>query len=1175
MTVPAPLQSTDPRHLGAYWLAGRLGAGGQGVVYEGYDAAGARVAVKALHADAITDVYRDQLRKEVAALGKVAPFCTARVIEADLDHVPPYLVSEYVPGPDLRSWVERNGPYHPDELFRLAIGIATALASIHQAGVVHRDLKPANVLLGPDGPRVIDFGIARTEEMSRSATAMKGTPRWMAPEVFQGLQATAAVDVWAWGAITLFAATGRPPFDADTLPSIAHQVLNTRPDLGGLPSSLVPLVERALSRDPAERPTARELLEGLIGNAPLEAGRNAAAALQGGGTTTGVAPSLAETAEQAYARLDPEARAVVPRILLRMVGSTPGSFRAVPYPDLLDAETPGQVLDRALGGLTEAGVLVHDGGRFGLASPALLRAWPRLREWAAEESAALEAHHSLADAARRWNDHGRKPGDLLHGTSLDEAITGAVAGRRHLTLNLLERAYLDGSVAAARRRVRNRSLLSAALAVLLLLATGTAATALAQSRSLAEKNDAISRQRDEATGSQLAGVAVGLRRVDPVTARRLAVAAGALAPGSFDARDALVTLYHQWEEDSHQPPGIEGTYGRTVGGHGRLLAYAKGREVTVADIDTRRIVRRFTVPGAPVEQHQPGLSLSRDGKVISVLHEDGAVELYDVTTGQRRPWTFKVPEPYVELNHDGTRVMTMQAKRALVRDTATGRILLERPYHFNVALLSPGNHLVGSRGSALEIWDTTTGEKVPLRNLDLGEEDISGLAVSPQGTTLAIQQGERTLKIVRLDRNDVATRTIPPMRRYSALSFSPDGRYLNLSGTVWDIEAYPDAPVFRFDLADCQPQVFGPDGRTLRCLDARDVVNVISLRAIHDTVRVGNPEQYLDVSVLSPDGSTLVVQTAQTLGVWDPVTKTRRATLPIPALSSDQNYVLSPDGRMLADIRRNGRIDLWDIPSATRKLTLTTNKRLVREQPGAFSPDGRTLATLTYANAPTVLDLWDVRTGRLRATSTGQTATPQDLGAGFNLYGDPQILFSPDSRTVVSSVDQGVVDVATGRRLVPPAGLASGQAIDSRGLIAAAREHTVEFWDSRTLRPSSTARLGAPPVGRMAFSRDGLLAASDGHGRIRLWDVGRRRPLGPPLTGYHVAEKNAGSISAATSVAFTRDAAYVLSVDGEGRLRTHLIDPAKIRADLCRRLGPLSRADWKTYLPSLPYRRTC
>ncbi|REE95920.1 WD40 repeat domain-containing serine/threonine protein kinase [Thermomonospora umbrina] len=1168
--MAAPLQSTDPRHLGSYWLAGRLGAGGQGVVYEGYDAAGTRVAVKALHVDAINDVYRDQLSKEVAALGRVASFCTARVIETDLDHVPPYLVSEYVPGPNLQSWVEHHGPYGPDELFRLAIGIATALASIHQAGVVHRDLKPANVLLGPDGPRVIDFGIARTEEMSRSATAMKGTPRWMAPEVFQGRPATAAVDIWAWGTVVLYAATGRPPFDADTLPSIAHQVLNTRPDLGAVPPSLLTLVERALSRDPAGRPTARELLEGLIGNAPLEAGKSAAAALP----AAGIAPSLAETAEQAYANLDPEARAAVPRVLLRMVGSTPGSFRAVAFPDLLDSETSEAVLNRVLAGLIGAGILVHDGGRFSLAGPALVRAWPRLRAWAADESPVLEAHHTLADAARRWNDHGRKPGDLLHGTSLDEAITGAVAGRRHLTLNLLERAYLDGSITAARRRGRNRTLLSVALAVLLVLSTGTAGTSVMQSRSLSDKNEAISQQRDEAISSQVADVATGLRRVDPLTARRLAVVAGALAPDSFDTRNALVTLYHQWEEGSYAPPGIQGSWGKTFADQGRLLAYAKDRNVKIVDLDARRVVREFTVPGTPIVRFQPGLSMSDDGKVISVLHQDGTVEIHDVATGRPRPVTFKVPEPYVALNPDGTRVLSIQNKRTLVRDTATAKVVFERPYHFTAAVMT-GKSLIGSRGAELEVWDLETRKEIRVEGLRLGKEDIEDLAVSAKGDALAVRQGERTLRVVLLGEGTTVTRTIPTVKRYGSLDFTPDSRYVRVGGTIWDPTSAHDVPVFRYNIEDCYNDAFGPGGRTLRCVDSRDQVNDISLRTIHDTARLGRPAPFVDAAALSGDGSTLVVQTAQTLDVWDPVKRVMRGSLPIPSASSDGNYVLSRDGRLLADIRRDGRIELWDVPAKAKTLTLTTNKRLVTEQPVAFSPDGRTLATLTYDDAPTVLDLWDVRTGTRRATSTGQTATPSELGAGFSIYGDPQILFSPDSRTVVSSVDQGVVDVATGKRLVPPAGLDSARAIDPRGLIAAARERTVEFWDSRSLRPTATAWLGSPPEGAMAFSEDGLVAASDGYGRIRLWDIRRKRALGLHLTGHHVAEKDAGEYYGARAVVFTRDGSHVLSLDDKGRLRTHLIDPAAIRADLCRRLGPLPPADWRTHVPSLPYRKTC
>src|SRR4051812_39032395 len=158
-----PLHAWDPERLGGLLLLGKIGQGGQGVVYLGVDRDGTQVAVKVLYEHTVDDPrHRARFAREVAAAGRVASFCTAKLLDADLDGPTPYIVSEYVNGPTLQKLVAVNGPLKGDDLYRLALGVATALTVIHQAGIVHRDLKPENVVLGPDGPRVIDFGLARS-----------------------------------------------------------------------------------------------------------------------------------------------------------------------------------------------------------------------------------------------------------------------------------------------------------------------------------------------------------------------------------------------------------------------------------------------------------------------------------------------------------------------------------------------------------------------------------------------------------------------------------------------------------------------------------------------------------------------------------------------------------------------------------------------------------------------------------------------------------------------------------------------------------------------------------------------------------------------------------------------------------------------------------------------------
>jgi len=265
-----PLEPGDPDRLGDHTLTGRLGEGGQGTVFLGEGPRG-RVAVKLLHARLSHDpVARARFVRELTTIERIAGFCTAQVHAADLDGDRPYIVSEYVSGPSLQQLVREEGPRKDGALMRLAVGTATALTAIHQAGVVHRDFKPPNVLMGSDGPRVIDFGIARAlDNVEHTMTGqLIGTPAYMAPEQFTEYVVGPPCDLFAWGSTMVFAATGHTPFGNGDVYAMLNRMRSGEPDVGELPQELARPVLACLSRDPAARPTADELLWRLLGDRP-------------------------------------------------------------------------------------------------------------------------------------------------------------------------------------------------------------------------------------------------------------------------------------------------------------------------------------------------------------------------------------------------------------------------------------------------------------------------------------------------------------------------------------------------------------------------------------------------------------------------------------------------------------------------------------------------------------------------------------------------------------------------------------------------------------------------------------------------------------------------------------------------------------------------------------------
>ncbi|OII68887.1 serine/threonine protein kinase [Streptomyces sp. CC77] len=270
-----PLLPADPSSLAGYRLLGRLGAGGMGVVYLGRTASGELAAVKVTHAERADQAdFRARFRREVEAARRVTSPWAVPVTGADPDAPEPWMATAFVPGPSLGEAVHAHGPLPERSVRVLGGAVARALAAVHEAGLVHRDVKPGNVLLAVDGPRLIDFGIARVagETGLTSADVVVGTPGFLAPEQAAARAADIgpASDVFSLGCLLAFAATGRPPFGTGTADALLYRTVHDDPDVDGVPEPLLPLVRRCLAKDPAERPTAEDVADRLTADAEAE-----------------------------------------------------------------------------------------------------------------------------------------------------------------------------------------------------------------------------------------------------------------------------------------------------------------------------------------------------------------------------------------------------------------------------------------------------------------------------------------------------------------------------------------------------------------------------------------------------------------------------------------------------------------------------------------------------------------------------------------------------------------------------------------------------------------------------------------------------------------------------------------------------------------------------------------
>ncbi|MEU3726625.1 WD40 repeat domain-containing serine/threonine-protein kinase [Streptomyces sp. NPDC031705] len=1187
--MSAPLLPGDPRQLGGFYLDGRLGAGGQGVVYEGYGADGERVAVKALHR--VSDGDRDMLRKEVQAWRRVAPFCTTRMLHDDLDGPVPFVVSEYVAGSDLRRAVAAGEPYGAEELRRLAIGVATALVAIHRAGVVHRDLKPENILLGPDGPRVIDFGIARIMEGTATAGLPMGTLRYMPPERYRGEHGDSKVDVWGWGAVILFASTGRHAFNGDSAAVLTYQVATYEPDTSMLEEPLRSLVSAALSKDPADRPTSEQLLLSLVGRADL------AAVVKGvvpGNPLAPAEPSRSEVAEALFDALGTRAQEAVPRVLLRLVA--PGeraedTLRSARRAEFADGQTSEQVLEQVLHAFTEAGLLVWEDGAVTLSGAALIRAWPRLRDWVEAERSGLAVHQRLSEASRVWDDHGRRNSDLLQGTALELARDWAATGRRQLSLNRIERDFLDAGSALTLRRGRLRMLLSAVLAVLLLVSVGAAGVAF-------DQRQTVITQRDRAASAQVAGVAQSVRRTDPQLARRMAVASAHLAD-TPESWSALLALRNQWEDDALRLPGFVAT-DSDLDSTGQTLAAAADTLVEFWNVQARVKSGVYT---APARVHK--VDLSDDGKTAAVSTDDGYTRLLDVSTARLRDahayptakgasgyWPATAISPLgtyllVEtVDADRKSTLTAWDTRTAGKSfstSASGPVVLVQDSSFSPdeAVLSvPG----GDQGLPFTWYDTRTKKELPRPDTGLKAGDTQGPVVfSPDGKSAALRVKGSKIRVFDRVRGQISTEIIGAEENTAyPLYFSHDGRYVVQNAAVWESSSM-GSPVLRHETtqSECYPRTalrFTADGSTLRCVGADGVVRSFNVSAF--TNPPAEAGQYYQLGAVSSDRRTLALVYGSHIELWSPLSRTRRSTVTSGAGDAGaplEDVQLSRDGRRLAALY-NTTVEIWDTTKEKASMlgslpVLEPDRRDGATIAFALSPDSTSLAVQVVTKDETnTLSFWDLTTMRRIRDVRANLGYPGNGGAVF---------FQPDGKSVIAAPNFGRVAFPSGQVITKgaPSMEVDSSSDDGTTLYTHPRGFRpyLRLWDAQTLQPTGEdLRTGSvsPPLfnpGRAtASSPDGRLFATmhqslPGY-QIKVWDSRTRSQLGVPLTG---------PLSEIVTVAFTPDGSALTSVDKDGRFFTHTIAPALLIRDLCARSGALTEQEWKAHIPDIPYRKTC
>ncbi|MGW3367817.1 nSTAND1 domain-containing NTPase [Streptosporangium canum] len=907
---------------------------------------------------------------------------------------------------------------------------------------------------------------------------------------------------------------------------------------------------------------------------------------------------------------------------------------AAPPPVTAPAGTPGASGSTAAGGgasSTAAGDPAAEladpaaAGTVELAHDVLLTAWPRLRDWLADEQADRRLHGEICQDATDWAKAGQDASFLYRGTRLETAQHAAAGWHadpdRHLRLPEVATAFLHTGARAATRTRRRRQALVSVLAGLLVIAIIAAITAVRSAQDADRQRTDAERRGAEALSRQLASQSTSLLTTDPGLASLLAIKAYRTSPTA----EAIASL----GAAADLPLQASFTVGapvKSVAFHpkdNRILAINSDNGVQLRDVTTGKILRTLTSRAAKSVAFNPA------GRILAIAGDNG-VQLREVATGK----TIRVlpAGKYVNsvaFSADGSTLVTGQGigtgrvegdtliigvgSPGSVRSwsVATGKRLgsFTTPTTVNSIVFSPtkADLVAISLQGGVQLWDLDNGKH--LADMLTGGEDVGAVAFSPDGSVLASGAGGTVGGRTRLwDMSSGRTKvTLPPTDNVT-VAFSPDGRILVTTGDtgvqLWDWATGQ----LRTALGPGSSVAFSPDGRTL-VTGINDRDGTVQRWGAAGWARTALPDTDSGVVEFNPKGRTLA--TATEIGstdarprLWDVKTDKLLAVLDVPVPSPPKHGgvqwaavywpVFSPNGQIVAADGFDNRIRLWDAVTGVLRTTLTLPPDASGAVPRGFSPDGRTLAIISE----TGIRLWDLGThdswslpgtggsfsvafnpkdGNILATIDDKSVRLWDLatrkpwtlpGTGSTATTENQMVFSPHGRTLATSGDKGVQlwDLAT-RKPLGLSGTGTSDILEFSPNGRTLATDGVQLWDTVTGRARSLP--GTSSVNDVAFSSNGHTLATDGAGDVSLWD----------LTTGHVRTTLPGT-SSVNDVVFSPDGGTLATTDANGGpvllWDVALPGPTEAIQKICKVLHRnLTPQEWSRYLPGQSLSPVC